>query len=362
LPDIVANEAAAATAGATTNYDKAVALQSYFRGGAFTYSEDAPEEEGYDGTGARVIGTFLEEKSGYCVHFSSAMAAMARALDIPARVAVGFTSGSLVDNTQGDGEYIVTTDELHAWPELYFTGVGWVRFEPTVGRANVPDYNPAAVDDPTTPEIDESEVAPQPTQAPEAVDPDTVDAADPESTETAVEIDWNAVVLALAALVLLGLVLVPAFVRAARRRSRLAALDHHGFALGAWDEVRDTALDLGWRLTDAETPREFADRLAVDRGSALFARTGPVNGSPITAAAALASLERLRRTVERQSFARVGGGVPLEDESGANANDALAVVRALRDGVPRRVRVRAALAPASILSRWFSVGAVWRRS
>lgn len=361
LPPIVAQQALDVTAGAATNYDRAVALQSYFRGGEFTYSEDAPVESGYDGTGPGVIGRFLEEKSGYCVHFASAMAAMARTLDIPARIGVGFTTGNEVRNsTTGEDEYTVTTDELHAWPELYFANVGWVRFEPTVGRTNVPQFNEAVVDDPATPDIDESTATPAPTAAPEGVAPDRGDAgAVPEGGADAGP-DWNAIVLGLAALALLGVLSVPAFARFAKRRARVHDL-HHGSALGAWEEVQDTALDLGWQLTDAETPRQFADRLTVDRDTREFGATGPVGGSPVSDPAAVAALERLRAAVELESFARSGGERAARAESAsATAADLHAVLLALRAGVDRRVRLRAALAPASVLARWFAVGARWR--
>jgi len=367
LPPIVAAEARAAVGGATDNYDKALALQSYFRGGDFVYSEETPVEDDYDGTGAAVIGTFLEKKSGYCVHFSSAMAAMARTLGIPARIAVGFTTGSESDNaTTGESEFRVTTDDLHAWPELYFADVGWVRFEPTVGRTNVPVYPDAVADDPLTPGIDESTAPPIPTGSPEDVAPERDDAGDNSGTSGAQGVNGNAIVLGIAALVLLALLAVPAMARIVRRRSRVRGL-HRGSALGAWDEVRDTALDLGWRLTDSETPREFADRLTVDRNDPVFFATGPIGGAPITDPAAAAALGRLRDAVERESFARTGVARPGGADPGGGAqrpaaatDDLHAVVAALRGGVERGVRVRAALAPASVLARWFAVGVRWR--
>ena len=365
LPANVAATAAAATAGATTNYDRAIALQSFFRGGDFTYSEEAPVENGYDGTSAAVIGTFLDERRGYCVHFSSAMAAMARTLGIPARVAVGFTTGTEVDNqTTGDEEYRVTTDELHAWPELYFDGVGWVRFEPTVGRSNVPEYNPAVLDDPTTPDIDESTAAPSSTTAPQDVAPERDDSGAVTGEQAAAGPNWNAIILSIAAIALLGALAIPAVARVARRRARVRELAHHGTVIGAWDEVRDTALDLGWRLTDSETPREFAARLTTSRDDRAFAATGPIGGSPIDGPVAIAALERLRRAVERESFARAGAGAASggraasgAEASAATTADLREVLSALRGGVDRGVRLRAALAPASVLARWFAVGA-----
>lgn len=372
LPPIVASEALVAVGGATNNYDKALALQSYFRGGAFTYSEDAPVEDGYDGTSAQIIGTFLEKKSGYCVHFSSAMAAMARTLGIPARIAVGFTTGSESDNaTTGKTEFRVTTDDLHAWPELYFADVGWVRFEPTVGRTNVPNYRNAVQDDPATPNVDESTATPVPTGAPQDVAPQRDDTGSTGGDAAKAGINWNAIILGIAALVLLVLLAIPAMARVARRRSRVRELhraselhggpEHGGSAMGAWEEVRDTALDLGWRLTDSETPREFAERLTVDRNDPVFGATGPIGGSPISDPVAVAALGRLRTAVEHESFARAGGDSrPVDVRARATTADLRTVLAALRGGVERRVRLRAALAPASVLARWFAVGVRWR--
>src|SRR6266545_4110608 len=70
------------------------------------------------------------------------MAAMARVAGIPSRVAVGFTSGV----PAGD-HWEVGSKDAHAWPELYFPGVGWVRFEPTPrgdGQVDVPSYTTAS--------------------------------------------------------------------------------------------------------------------------------------------------------------------------------------------------------------------------
>ena len=64
------------------------------------------------------------------------MALMARSLGIPARVATGFTWGDpvSVDETTGKTLYSVTGRHTHAWPEIFFDGLGWVAFEPTPGR------------------------------------------------------------------------------------------------------------------------------------------------------------------------------------------------------------------------------------
>lgn len=110
------------TAESGSRYEQAVALQSYLRDGTeFTYDTSV------DPTGGDAISTFLDDREGYCVQFATTMVVMARALDIPARMAVGFLSGSMTDQ----GTYVVQGGDAHAWPELWFPGEGWVRFEPT---------------------------------------------------------------------------------------------------------------------------------------------------------------------------------------------------------------------------------------
>ncbi len=76
---------------------------------------------------------FLERtKLGYCQQFAGTMALMLRYLGIPARVAVGFTSG-----TWKDGTWTVTDHDAHAWVEAWFAGYGWLTFDPTPGRGTL---------------------------------------------------------------------------------------------------------------------------------------------------------------------------------------------------------------------------------
>jgi transglutaminase-like putative cysteine protease len=134
FPADVAETARKITAAAPTQFGKALALQNYFLSN-FTYNTTIPE-----GDGNNAIETFLKNKVGFCQQFAGTMAAMARSLGIPAVVAVGFTPGA----QQSDGSYLVTTHDAHSWPMLYFTGIGWVRFEPTPtiagGRGEAPAY------------------------------------------------------------------------------------------------------------------------------------------------------------------------------------------------------------------------------
>ena len=131
LPGIIAELATEVTAAASTDYDRLVLLQNWFRS-EFAYSLETPVEEGFDGTGAEAVARFLEERSGYCVHFAGAFALMAESLDMQVRIVVGYLPGSLTDEKRGtESVFSVTSDQLHSWPEVRFPGIGWVPFEPT---------------------------------------------------------------------------------------------------------------------------------------------------------------------------------------------------------------------------------------
>jgi transglutaminase-like putative cysteine protease len=127
--------AASKTAGQTTEFAKVNALATWLSGPQFTYSLAAAQP-----TSAQGLVNFLTKgKSGYCVHYAYAMTVLTRLLGIPARFVVGYTAGT----RQKDGSYVVSTTDSHAWTEVYFPSMGWVRFEPTPagqGTANTPDY------------------------------------------------------------------------------------------------------------------------------------------------------------------------------------------------------------------------------
>lgn len=330
LPPVVAATALEVTASATTNFERATALQDFFTGGEFTYSEQAPVEDRYDGSGASVLEPFLERRAGYCVHFASAMAAMSRTLGIPARIAVGFTPGDFQVTENGTViTWTVTTHDLHAWPELYFADVGWVRFEPTPGRGQVPTFAQAAVDDPETPDVDESVPTPPPastpgptsTSAPVLPDEDPLDpgaaggvAGDGGGTPWLGPVIGAGVVLVL---------LLPAILRAVRRTRRLGLVDA-GSAHAGWAELRDTVTDLGWPVDPGLSPRRFAadlSELLDDEGSRVLAR--------------------IRGELEAEVFA-ARAPEPSSD-------DVVQVVRSLRRAAGTGRTVLALLAPRSLL-------------
>ncbi len=113
------------TKGATSQYDKAVAIERELR--RITYSLDVPLPP----DGRELVSWFIFDlRRGYCDYYASAMIVLARLAGIPARLAIGYATGDFDEKT---GQYVVTELQAHSWPELYFPGVGWLPFEPTAG-------------------------------------------------------------------------------------------------------------------------------------------------------------------------------------------------------------------------------------
>jgi transglutaminase-like putative cysteine protease len=245
LPAVVTQRAEEVTRGATTTYQKALALQDWFRrDGGFRYSLDQRSGSGMD-----LLASFItSDRVGYCEQFAAAFAAMGRALGIPSRVVVGFLDGE----AQPDGRILYTSDDRHAWPEMYFGGVGWVRFEPTPGQRTgaTPAWTRQSLDspDPSTPARPET----APTKAPDAR---STSADSQAGSDSGISVPWWPVAGLVLALVV-GV--APAVVRREQRRRRLSAADPVHLAEGAWAELHATAVDLGLDWPADRSPREQA--------------------------------------------------------------------------------------------------------
>ncbi|MFC7497557.1 MULTISPECIES: transglutaminaseTgpA domain-containing protein [unclassified Nocardioides] len=341
MPAIVHDLAVQVTEGKATAYEQAAALQEWFRS-EFTYSLDQA-----DGNGIDALEDFLTDgpggRVGYCEQFASAMAVMARDLGIPARVAIGFLNPS----AEGAGSWVYSSDDMHAWPELFFDGVGWVRFEPTPpGRASeVPDYTV-----PGTPDIDptestapsESSSAAAPTTRP--LEPSATASADDETADTGSAIAWGPTIGGLAAVVVvLGGLLLPRLVRARRRERRLSA----GAVEPVWDELQDTALDLGVPWPPGRSPRRTRDVLVDHLGTPVDTNTAerPAHG-PNVAPEAVAALDRLVLTLELARYSRAGATIdPVRLRA-----DGETCIAALAGGAARSARRRAAWWPRTVLT------------
>ena len=310
-------------------------LQQWFReDGGFEYSLDPGSGNGLEQL-ERFLGTGEDSREGYCEQFASAMALMARTLDIPARVAVGF----LRPTEEMPGDWVYSSRDMHAWPELYFEGTGWVRFEPTpqTQAQTVPAYTSGQV-----PAPEELNAPSASTSAPEPTvnRPRRDDVAGSSSTDLDGGLPGWLVPVAVV-LLLVALCFVPRLVRGAQRRRRYDESDPAEVAESAWDELRATVLDLGLAWEDTATLRRQALALV----PALGPSHGPTGGGPDETRRATRALESLALLVERARYSRH----PLDDAAQEQAkDDTRTVTGVLVDVASARSRRRATWLPASL--------------
>ncbi|MEV0904679.1 transglutaminase TgpA family protein [Streptomyces hokutonensis] len=349
LPAVVAQTARRVTAGSANAYEQAVKLQDYFAvTGGFQYDTQVDV-----GTGRNAIAKFLKDKQGFCVHFSFAMAAMARTLGIPARVAVGFAPGT----PEANQTVSVGLKDAHAWPELYFEGIGWTRFEPTPNRGSVPSYTQSTTPGSDIPDPAGSSAATStaPSAAPSASESCTaqlkkIEGCESQAPALAAGDDgrgpwWyvRASLLGLGALLLLTVPFSPMLWRARTRSVRLGAhgrtaVDAALHTLAVWEELTDTAWDFGISPDDSLTPRKAAARIV---------RLGHLD--PPTAA----SVHRVADAVEQVLYA------PRPQPAAGLAQDVRRVVVGFQDTASRSTRLRAVVAPRSTVRVVWELSAWW---
>jgi transglutaminase-like putative cysteine protease len=335
------------TAGQGTPYQRSRALQDYLR--TFTYDLTVSPGHGGDALEQFLFTT----KRGYCEQFAGAFAAMARAIGLPARVAVGFTPGEADPNDPG--LYRVRGEHAHAWPEVYFAGAGWVAFEPTPGRGmpaaepytGVPEQQ-AASGRPS-----DVEVGTVPTTAPAGgtpgTSPDEVDAGGRTPEEEAQQqqsddedddrswLDRNVeepvrriVPWLLAAVALYGIG-VPLALAVHRRRRRARATSPDQRIALAWVEAMEDAALVGFRERPSDTYAERAELLGV------------------LLPTAIPSAQALARTRELADYSPEGAGEAEVEAAAAASADVGAAAREL---APRSARVRRWLDPRPTVNAW----------
>ncbi|KIE24078.1 transglutaminase [Streptomyces sp. MUSC 125] len=349
LPKVVARTAKEVTAGATSHYEEAVRLQDYFAvNGGFQYDTRVQV-----GRGPGAIANFLKKKQGFCVHFSFAMAAMARTLGIPARVAVGFAPGT----PQADGTIAVNQRDAHAWPELYFQGVGWTRFEPTPTRGTTPSYTQSdapggsSLPDEVLPPKNEASASSAPVSPGNGCTPrlrklmvcDSPSAAAAPSSDNGGPGPWWYALAGLVALTLLGVPLSPLLWRVRIRSLRLGAHARteegaRAHTLAVWQELTDSAWDHGIPQDESLTPRKAAARIV------RLGRLDPAAG---------AAAHRVADAVEQVLYA------PRPRPAAGAAADVRRVTGALRGAVSTRTRLRAVLLPRSAVRVLWAASDRW---
>ncbi|MEN2740408.1 DUF3488 and transglutaminase-like domain-containing protein [Microbacterium sp. X-17] len=336
MPSEIAALARARTAGTTNDYDALLALQRWFRGADFTYSLEAPVAQGFDGSGVDAVARFLEVRKGYCVHFASAFALMARSLGMPTRIVIGYLPGTSTGQME-DGQriYTVASSQLHAWPEVYFQGIGWVGFDPTKGLGQPTSFTSASAT--TSGSLGgaasgQESAAPEDTATPAAspsATPGQSDAAGPRASGGGP----LGLVLPLggAGILVLAALGIPSIAGAVRRRT-LAAEARAGRAGAAWTLVQDTAIDLGIPVPPSESPRAFGGRLAAVPGV-----------DPLAVGALVAA-------IERDAYAAAHDAPPGDTPTGS-LDAALSVRAALLAAATPARRLLAVAFPRSLAIR-----------
>lgn len=306
----------------------AQAYQEYLRGPEFDYDLEIPDPPGSPDD---PVLSFLETKVGYCQQFASTMTLLARAHGIPARVVVGFLPGEAVDAE----ERVIRASDAHAWPELYFAGVGWTRFEPTPGTraASVPSYSinierdgGGPTDETTT--TSETTTTTSTQAVPESEDPTAVDRAGEGEG-----LPWRSWLVGVL-LVVAALAIMPVTAWLARRRERATAPDAPARVEAEWEDLLGQLDDLGLRPPPGATPR---------RVGAWVGRNGYLDES------ARGQLDHVVLTVERARYGRPGQDLP--DVSAEVAS----IVGEVRQQRMTSSRVKALLWPRAGVDAWFSL-------
>jgi transglutaminase-like putative cysteine protease len=272
VPDIITAKASEFAGAATTPIEKLRGIETALKTGGYlshgTASDSAPSRAGHGADRMTELLT-LDPMVGDQEQYASAFALMARSLDYPARVVMGFAP----DVPEEGGPVTVTGDDVTAWVEVAFDGVGWVAFDPTPDDTDVPQ---SQVPKPQT------EPQPQVRQPPRAENEqeDLVNPTDIEDDDTDEEppfvIPGWLVILGLSILIPLALILIPllivTLIKRRRRRRRQAEGTGDERVAGAWAELLDQYSELGYpipeKLTRPLAARELETEVAgVENGT-----------------------------------------------------------------------------------------------
>jgi transglutaminase-like putative cysteine protease len=329
------------TSGSTSTYAAAIAIQKWLRSdGGFSYNLQLPESV-LDESGQQItdpILRFLKSKVGYCVQFATTMVMMARAKGIPARMALGYLPGR-----QENGLYTVRNSDAHAWPELYFPGAGWLRFEPTpaVRTGAAPLYTtPAATPAPsatTAPQTDSDATGSATSTArdpgaPEVTGPAAVQAGSfGDQVREWFRDPWHLLLLAVF-LGLLGSLVLPLTAYLVNRRRRSRAATPGELAEAQWDELVS-------RLGDLGVPQPYGGGTLRDWRKH-YVREAYLDNQ------AEAAMGHVVATLEQSRYARPGSA-PTE-----LADDIRTVTRSAAANRPWPQRIRAFFVPTDGVRWW----------
>jgi transglutaminase-like putative cysteine protease len=302
VPDVVAAKAAEYVGTATTPIAQLRAMEQAVKINGFLShglaSDSVPSRAGHGADRIEELFT-RNQMIGDEEQFAAAFALMARSLGYPARVVMGFAP----ENVKEGETVTVTGDDVTAWVEVPFQGVGWVGFSPTPDEKEIPqDQNPKP----------KTEPQPQVRQPPRAekqdddllTEVDINDSEDDEKNDDVFALPLWVWILSGAVGVSLLLYFVPLNVVAAikrrRMRRRREAATADARAAGAWDELLDRYAEVGYVLPEIGTRRMFA----ADLGSQVEAQAAEANesGNAIEPSGGVATLTRLAHGTDEAVF------------------------------------------------------------
>ncbi len=307
-------DAIAVAGKARTPYAAAIDLESWFRSrGGFRYT-DHPSVFGP----APLVGFVAETRAGYCQYFAGAMALMLRYLGVPARVAVGFSSGSYDAKT---GVWTVTDHDAHAWVEVWFRGYGWLPFDPTpstgrpeLGELSAPyssasrgfDLRRAGV----TPAGPGANVVAQAAHRHGETGPSPSAAASSGGGSSAASTSQHTSLLTLLLLVVAAAVALIVLTKLAMRQARYLTRDPRCVAAACRRELADYLLDQRIEAARSATLHELGAlvrrELAVDPDPFVAAATAARFGRPEGAGPAARDARRELRSLVRRVRSRLG--------------------------------------------------------
>jgi transglutaminase-like putative cysteine protease len=115
--------------GLPTGRERLEAVEGWFRRQPFRYSLQP-------GAVTDLDAFLFDQQVGFCGHYASALAALMRAADVPARVVSGYQGGHVVQPISGNPYLELRQSDAHAWVEVWLKGEGWQRVDPTRWATN----------------------------------------------------------------------------------------------------------------------------------------------------------------------------------------------------------------------------------
>ncbi|MDV8149343.1 transglutaminase domain-containing protein [Arthrobacter sp. B10-11] len=264
VPPVVGSQANDLSADAPTAIDRVRQIEAHFqKKGAFSNGLiDEGQLPSVSGHGSARIRSLLTAKQmlGDDEQYAVAMSLMLRHLGIPSRVVMGFYPDPKSPEN-GAGEVKITGKDVHAWVEVAFDRVGWVSFDPTPPKDNVP-----IPPDPENKSKPKPQVLqpPPPPQEPADLPPDSSpDALDADEKKNNPWLFWGPILTAIGiALIPIGILALPllliALLKSRRRKARFSDGHPAQRVGGGWNEVVSLATDMGAAVDTRATRRESA--------------------------------------------------------------------------------------------------------